>query len=369
MNRTLKRVLGLAGSVALGVTGALTFASAAQAHHPEVTGTAVCVDDGWEVSWEVKLVAPPGRDGEITEINPAEPEIDGALQVGATAGPGEVLTGTQIYDSSATEAKLDVTAVWNKDDGKTESKWGKVVKSATGRVTFDGTCNEEPPSDPDPEISVHSLSDCFGIYVVANNNSEESLAEFAFTPSTGEPVTRTPEVGEDFGYYFAIEDYEAGLTVTVTADGEEVAVFEWDSPGNCEWGYIYDTCEGLEFELSIPEDGTETTFTFTPSEGEEVVETVAPGETKTVTFTATGDELTVSYIIDDGKNFYEGEVPWEKPEDCDEVPPSEAPTTPAAQLPVTGSSMTIMISAAAALVAAAAVLFFVARRRRAAADW
>lgn len=358
MNRTLKRVLGLAGSVALGVAGAVAVGSAAQAHHPEITGSAICVDDGWEVTWNVKLVGPV--DGKITEIDPTDPAIEGDLEVGAT---GKSFTGTQVYDASATEASLEVSAVWH------EGRKNEIRKGASGYVSFNGACAEEPATDPEPETSVNSLSDCFGIYVLANNNNEEALAEFTFTPSVGEPITHTPEVGEDFGHYFTIDDFEAGLTVTVTADGEEVGVFEWVSPGNCDWGYIYETCEGLEFELSIPEDGTETTYTFTPSEGDEVVETVAPGETKTVAFPATGEELTVAYVIDDGKNFYEGEVPWEKPEDCEEAPAPSASPTPEAQLPTTGSSMTIMISAAAALVLAAAVLFFIARRRRAAADW
>ncbi|WP_026929296.1 LPXTG cell wall anchor domain-containing protein [Glycomyces tenuis] len=357
MNRTLKRVLGLAGSVALGVAGAVTFASAAQAHHPEITGTAECVDGGWEVTWNVELVGPV--DGKITEINPTDPAIDGNLQVDAV---GKSFTGTQLYPASATEAHLEVSSVWY------EGQDNQIDGEAAGHVVFDGTCSEEPPGD-EPEVSASAVSDCLGLTVIVGNNND-TLAEITMTPSTGEPVTVTPAVGEPVTEFFAVEDPAAGLTVTVTTGETEVGVFTWNAESlTCEWGVVYDTCDGLEFELSVPETAAETTVTLTPSEGDEVVVVLEPGaEPEIVEFPATGDELTVSYVINDGKSEYTGEVPWTKPEGCEEAPAGESPT-PAAQLPETGSSMTIMISAAAALVVAAAVLFFIARRRRAAADW
>lgn len=359
MNRTLKRVLGLAGSVALGVAGAVTFASAAQAHHPEITGSAVCVDDGWEVTWNVDLVGP--TDGEITAVTPTEPTVAGDLQAGAT---GKNFTGTQVYPATATEAHLEVSAVWYKGEGN------QIDGEAAGHVVFDGTCSEEPPEEPEPEVSASAVSDCLGLTVIVGNNSDE-LAEITMTPSAGEPVTVTPAVGEPVSQFFAVQDSEAGLTVTVTYGETEVGVFTWDTGSlNCEWGVVYDTCDGLEFELSIPDEASETTVTLTPSEGDEVVVVLEPGaEPEVVEFPAAGDELTVSYVISDGKSEYTGEVPWTKPEDCEETPPASESPTPEAQLPTTGSSMTIMISAAAALVLAAAVLFFIARRRRAAADW
>lgn len=361
MNRTLKRVLGLAGSVALGVVGAVAIGSAAQAHHVEVEWSSECVDDGWVVTWEVTdWNSRNGATGTITKVT-ADGELSGDIVEGAVLphpDSDEKLVATQKVGNDVAKVSLKIDAQWdNKNFG---SGQGEAFQP-------EGGC--EQPVEHESAVAVSAASDCFGIGIVSSNENPDKLAEITYVPSDGEAVSQTPAVGEQFVKYFPVSDFEAGLSVQVLVDGEEYDTYQWTSPGNCEWGYIYDTCEGLEFELTIPEDGTETTFTFTPSEGDEVVETVAPGETKTVTFTATGDELTVSYVIDDGKNFYEGEVPWEKPEDCEETPvPSESPT-PEAQLPTTGSSMTIMISAAAALVLAAAVLFLIARRRRAAADW
>jgi LPXTG-motif cell wall-anchored protein len=359
MNRTLKRVLGLTGSVMLGLAGAVTFASAAQAHHPVVTGNAVCVEGAWEVTWNVELVG--HVDGKITAIDPAEPEIEGSLQVGAT---GKHFTGTQVYPASTTEATLDVSAVWYEGEGNKE-----INDSALGHAAFQGTCAETPDPEPVPEVSANAVSDCFGLTVAVGNNTEE-LAEITMTPSTGEPITVTPAVGEPVVEYFAVEDPEAGLTVTVTTDEGEVGVFTWNLEGlNCDWGVVYDTCDGLEFELTIPAEGEETTFVFTTSYSDEPIEVVvAPGTTETVTIAPEGNaEFTAYYTITTPKDQYEGEMPWVP---CDEESPAPSETPSAQpQLPTTGSSLTIMISSAAALILAAGVIFMVMRRRRAAQDW
>jgi LPXTG-motif cell wall-anchored protein len=356
MNRTLKRVLGLTGSVMLGVAGAVTFASAAQAHHPVVNGEAECVDGSWEVTWNVELVGPV--DGEITAIDPTEPAIDGTLMVGAT---GKTFTGTQVYPATATEADIDISAVWYK--GTQE----EITDSAPGHVVFMGTCAETP--DPEPVVSANAVSDCFGLTVHVANTTEV-LAEITMTPSTGDPVTVTPAFGEPITEYFAVEDPEAGLTVTVTTTEGEVGVFTWNTEElNCDWGVVYDTCDGLEFELTIPADGEETTFTFTTSYSDEpIVVVVAPGTTETVTIAPEGNEgFTVYYTIATGKDVYEGSMPWVP---CDEESPAPSETPSAQpQLPTTGSSLTIMISSAAALIVAAAGIFLIMRRRRAAQDW
>ncbi|WP_335985729.1 LPXTG cell wall anchor domain-containing protein [Glycomyces sp. MUSA5-2] len=355
MNRTLKRVLGLAGSAVLGLAGAVTFASAAQAHHPEITGNAVCIDGSWNVTWDVALVGPV--DGKITDINPTEPAIDGTLQEGAT---GKNFTGTQIYPGTATEASINVSAVWY------EGERNEISDSRDGHVVFQGTC-AETPEEPTPEVSANAMSDCFGLYVVVGNNTE-ALAEITITPSAGEAVTVTPEVGEPYEQYFPVEDTEAGLTVTVTTEEGEVGVFTWNTEElNCDWGFVYDTCDGLEFELTIPENGEETTFTFTTSNGgEPIVVVVAPGTTETVVIPAVDNaEFSVHYVISTQKDEYEGEIPWVP---CDEETPSESPS-PKPELPKTGSSLSIMIGSAAALIVAAGVIFFLMRRRRAAQDW
>ncbi|MCH7232409.1 LPXTG cell wall anchor domain-containing protein [Glycomyces sp. L485] len=372
MNRTLQRVLGLAGSVALGVVGAVAIGSAAQAHHTTVKSSTDCDEDSWTVSWSVEdwnwKDWPRFRNvgaGEITAVTPSNPEVplEGDIAVDAELPyPGEgVLTATQTFSNDVDNATLVIDGVW--PNGEFGTGKGEATRPTEGCES-----TEDPTPTPTPAPEAWAVSDCFGIAVTAVNTSDV-LAEFTLTPSTGDPVTLTPETDEEFREHFAVDDPEAGLTVSVTADGQEISVFEWDGGTDCERGAVYDTCEGLEFELSVPEGGVESTYTLTPSEGDEVVVTLAPGESETVTFVATGDELTVYYLIEQGENFEEGEIPWEKPEDCEEVPTESESPSAAPTLPTTGSSMTIMVSSAAALVAVAAVLFLIARRRRAAADW
>ena len=363
MNRTLKRVLGLAGSVAVGLAGAVVFASSAQAHHPEVSGTAECVDGNWEVTWSVTLVAPGGRnvpDGEIVSISPDQPQIDGDLAVGAKGPNGTTFTGVQTFPGDTTQAKLTVKAKWDYKKG------GDVKEDRTGWVKFSGTCEEEPEPQV-PETSVSYSSDCFAITITAANSNPEALAEFTFTPSEGEPVTGTPEVGELLVHSFLVVDPESEFSVAVTADGEDAGVFEWEGPANCPVFDVEDSCEGLTFLVEVPAEGTETTFDVVTSEGGEYSLTVAPGESGTIEVPVEADSVTVEWSYTDGKFVQPGSFDWTKPV-CDEET-STPPPAAEEQLPTTGSSMTIMISAAAALVAAAIVLFVVARRRRAAQDW
>ncbi|GAB4007059.1 hypothetical protein GCM10029992_59700 [Glycomyces albus] len=150
----------------------------------------------------------------------------------------------------------------------------------------------------------------------------------------------------------------------MTAGEEELGVFEWEGPADCPVFDVTESCEGLTFDVEVPAEGAETTFTVVTSEGGEHSVTVAPGESGTIEVPVEADSITVEWSYTDGKFIQPGSFDWEKPV-CEEE------TTPAAeeQLPTTGSSMTIMISAAAALVVAAAVLFFIARRRRAVQDW
>ncbi|WP_199041349.1 LPXTG cell wall anchor domain-containing protein [Glycomyces salinus] len=363
MNRTLKRVLGLTGSVVVGLAGAVTFASAAQAHHPEVSGTADCVDGNWEVTWTATLIAPPGDDvpdGVITAINPTEPAIDGDLQVGATGPHGAAFTGVQTFPGDTTEASLTVAAEWDYEGDQHDVK-----DERTGTVEFKGTCEADEEPEPEvPETSVGYSSDCFAITITASNSNPEALAEFTFTPSEGEPVTGKPEVEEPLVHTFLVVDPDSEFSVTVTAGEEELGVFDWEGPADCPVFDVAESCEGLTFDVEVPAEGTETTFTVVTSEGDEYSLTVAPGESDTIEVPVEADSITIDWSYTDGKFIQPGTFDWEKPV-CDEE------TTPAAdeQLPTTGSSQTIMISAAAALVVAAAVLFVVARRRRAVQDW
>jgi len=365
MNRTLKRVLGLTGSVALGIAGAVTFASAAQAHHVEIKGITECAPDGgWNVVWQVtdwnsQNLGPGVITSVDADLNDGSEIVEGAELPHPTSG--NYLEGSQDFSADVTEAQINIAAEW--PNGQTGSGTGAVSAP-------EGGCAEEPPAEPEPEVEVGGWSDCFGIYTEANNLNEEALAEFTFAPSNGDPISYTPEVDEWFYEYFTLEDAAAGLSVDILVDGELYDTIEWVDNPLCGYATVESDCaEGLIYTLTVPADGEETSFYFYPDYSEEeIVEVVAPGETKTVTISPVDNqEFWVYYSVETPKDAISGETPW-YPCDVESPSPSETPSA-APQLPTTGSSLTIMIGSAAALILAAAVLFMVMRRRRAAQDW
>jgi LPXTG-motif cell wall-anchored protein len=365
MNRTLKRVLGLAGSAVLGLAGAVTFASAAQAHHPEITGSTECAQDGgWVAVWHVTDWA-HGDDipaGVITEIETdVEFNENPEIVVGAELSQpdsGNYLEASQNFGADVTSAELTITAEWTYNGNTfTESRTGIVNAPSEG-------CEAE---ETRPETYVETWSDCFGIGVYAENLLEEPLAEFTIETSTGFSETVTPAYEDWYYNYFEVEDLAEGLTVTILVDGELYDTVEWVDNPLCHYATVDSSCEnGLTFNLSVPADGDETTFYFWDGSTETEQEVVlGPGETGTVNFPPAAEEFWVYYEIYTNKDAVSGEVPWTP---CDEETPSESPS-PKPELPKTGSSLTIMISSAAALIVAAGVIFFLMRRRRAAQDW
>lgn len=370
MNRTLKRVLGLTGSVALGIAGAVTFASGAQAHHPEITGSTECAENGdWTVTWKVTdWDSDNGSTGVITEILEAELNEASEIYVGAELplyGSSDYLEGSQTFGSDVESASITIKAKWDKDD------WNHSVYGERSHTVFapaDG-CDEEPPAEPEPEFEYGGGSDCVATHVWAENYNPDALAEFTFDPSNGEPVTVTPGVDDPYSNYFLVDSAEEGLTVDVYLGEELIDTIEWVDNVLCSYVGVEADCEGMTFTMSVPADAGTTYFTLwtSLSDESETIE-IAAGGTESRTYKAVGDEeLWVEYYIEAPKDATGGGFQWIP---CDEESPSPS-ETPSAQpdLPVTGSSLTIMVGSAAALIVAAAAIFLFMRRRRAAQDW
>ncbi len=131
MNRTLKRVLGLTGSVALGIAGAVTFASAAQAHHVEIEGITECTPDGgWTVVWQVTDWN--SDNGSVGTITAVDAELNEGSEIAVDAvlphpTSGNYLEGSQNFASDVTEASIKVNAKW--DNGATRQRAGQGLRS------------------------------------------------------------------------------------------------------------------------------------------------------------------------------------------------------------------------------------------------
>lgn len=361
MNRTLKRVLGLTGSVALGIAGAVTFASGAQAHHPEIKGITECAQDGgWTVVWQVTdWDSYNDSVGTITEVS-AELNEGSEIAVGAELpayDSGDYLEGSQDIAAGVASASITIKGEW--DNG------AKGESSLTVSSPAEGCEGEEPT----PDYQFGGQSDCVGIYVWAENFNPDELAEFTFAPSNGDAVTATPEVDDYFEEYFLLDSAEEGLTVDVYVGEDLVDTIEWTDNVLCSYVAVEADCEGLIFTLTVPEDGEAATFELYSSLAEDpIFVELAPGESSTHTFKAVGDEdLWVDYYIETQKDYTSGGVMWIP---CDEESPSPSETPSAQpQLPTTGSSLTIMVGSAAALIVAAGAIFLIMRRRRTAQDW
>jgi LPXTG-motif cell wall-anchored protein len=363
MNRTLKRVLGLSGSVVLGLAGAVAFASGAQAHHPEITGTTECTPDGgWTVVWQVTDW--DSDNGSIGHITAVDAELNEGTEIKVDAvlpafDSGDYLEGSQNLTAEDATASITIAGAW--DNGATGERTGTVSAP-------EGGCTEEPPAEPEPEYEVGGGSDCVGIYVWADNYNPDALAEFTFAPSEGEAITYTPEVDEGFYEYFYVER-EEGLAVDIYVGDELVDTIEWYDNELCSYVSVESDCDGLTFTLTVPQDGEETYFEIWTSLSEEsITYNLAPGESETVEISGEGQEdLWVNYYVETPKDATGGDIYWSP---CDEETPSPSDTPSAQpQLPTTGSSMTIMLGSAAALIVAAAAIFLIMRRRRAAQDW
>lgn len=358
---SLRRALAVTGAAALGLTASLAVASPASAHHPIVTGQAICDTEtgNWKVTW---TVANSERDieGKITSVVTVPESTLTTIVPGATLprkGKG-VLTDEQMVAGDRDWAKLTVTAEWTRK-GKFHQK-RTITKSAWAKVKFDGTC-EAPQSKPRAKFA----SDCEGVTVtLINRKGATKPADFTVTGEGGFEEKVTVVKGREA---VRVPAENAGK-ITVTEGGQLIKEYSWQKPEDCEEPnqpaspeVSYEsTCDELIVEFDNPQDGADFTATVTPSQGEAQTVTVATGETATVKFPA-AEGLTVTISVEGQDDVT---VAWEKPEDCEAPGEGGGDGDDKDTLPVTGAQAGAIAGGAALLLAAGVGIFLLARRRR-----
>jgi LPXTG-motif cell wall-anchored protein len=193
---------------------------------------------------------------------------------------------------------------------------------------------------------------CAGIEVEIDNPKKGTAHTIKLVPTHGDTVTRTVQPGEKATFKFDAPNDEDTFKVEIFVGDKPGNTVTWERPNGCEEldGTIEETCTGMIFHLSNPQDGSPAAIVLTPTPGEPVSFTLNPGESKDVEFLAGPSGLTVSGTLN-GESLGEPLV-WEKPEDC-----------PPPILPRTGDNTAGYIASGTGLVALGAIVFFLARRR------
>ncbi|MFG3422977.1 cell wall anchor protein [Micromonospora sp. NPDC048063] len=149
VNRPLRRLLSLAGSILLGMLAVLVAASPAAAHRTGVSGTAVCQPDGtYEITWQVNNGSWENRYAKITKLvaRPQTPiagiKVGNAISADTDGnGPKGVVTGVQRVPGTTTSATLTVSATWFERNGDRTG----ISSTDSGRAAgLKGTCRKTP---------------------------------------------------------------------------------------------------------------------------------------------------------------------------------------------------------------------------------
>lgn len=243
-----------------------------------------------------------------------------------------------------------------------------VTESGTALDTY--TWKDSTDCHP---FTIKGESSCTGLDITITNPEGGAPVTVVLTPGVTEvddkalttqaqvkalsanAVTKTVTPGATEVVHF---DVEKALTVYITANGKPAGEIVWERPRGCEEleAEYTQTCTGMTFDFTNPEDGSTAEIKLTPNKGDAVTFTLNPGESKKVEFIAQGTELTVEGSLN-GK--VAGVATWEQPADCATPSPSAPPN-----LPKTGTNTTMFVLIGAVLVAIGAVLFLIARRRR-----
>jgi LPXTG-motif cell wall-anchored protein len=341
----VRRPLAVAGAAIVGLAAAVAFGSPASAHHPEVSGTATCVEGKWQVDWEVANSEKDLAGDIVTATFDPAFESD-TIKTGATLpafqGADSVLKATQTLDVNVTKASLTVEAHWKRGKKDISS-----TKSATVNIPKGGCGTAKP--------AVTFTDDCAGqVTVVVSNGAEATQALRYSILVDGEAVSKgTVPIGKS-SEPFVVPGNEDGtpVKVEVKSRGEVIGSHDWKGPeGGCEPEVAVDqTCDELSISVTNPPEGLEFEVVFTPSTGEPQTMKVEKGKTATVTFAAS-EGLVVTPSIGDEEL---GSIAWTKPADCEATP----------TLPKTGANAGAIAGGAGGLLAVGGALFYVARRRR-----
>ena len=323
----LRRTTAVVAGAFIGLAGAVAVAAPASAHHPELWGDASCADEGgWNIDWALKPVAP--IDGRITEVKVWEDgqNVDNPLTKivkGAELKVDTTIEDSQHVSSDVETVKVKVIATWVYPD-KTLA-----FDTSGEHGDNDGDGNDDGDHDGDENGSGGNYGGHHKPKPIVASSDYEVTRPEGCKPDKPTPPTKptTPPTEEP------------------TEPGEPSLIVEAD-------------CDSLTIGLDNPEDGITIPLVFKTSKGETRELVVKPGETKTLTFSATpGFSLTVAVkgFEDDAQT-----IPYEQPEDCSgQGGGAEEPG-----LPVTGAAAGGIAGGAGLLLILGGALFFVARRRR-----
>ena len=310
----LRRTTAVLASAFLGLAGAVAIAAPASAHTPSAIGTASCVDeDGtWKIDWKFANDFSTPAKLHSWELSP-KLDLTGPILTDRVPRHSDVLPKLQV-DGYTTDIPDSVDSVtlsfylyWQSD--------GYVnIEPALATVSRPADCvlppSDEPSTPPGDEPSTPP-----------GDEPSTPPSDEPSTPPSDEPST--PPTNEP------------------PAPNEPTPILEMD-------------CTTLTIGLDNPKDGIAIPLHFETSKGEVRDVTIAPGEKKTETFSATpGFSLKVS--LQGAEDDFET-IEYEKPSDCD--------NGGGGGLPVTGAAAGTIAGGAAVLLAIGGVLFFMARRRK-----
>lgn len=335
MNRALKRLGLVLAAVTVGV---FATATPALAHHPIISGTAVCQANGtYDITWTVGN----GNWGlqrveKILEIATNPNTAVTGFGPGTWIAADASVTGHQTVPGTTTSASLWVKAHWYELDKTTDTGIEDAKKGwATG---LNGQC------EPEPDPTATFVSKCDGTVNVHITNPGGSQATFNVS-GTGFNQNVTIAAG---GEKDVTVPAGAGK-VTVKKGDAVVDEFDgWTRPENCPppTAIGESTCDGFWVKITNPQGGMPVDATVTYGTQTKNV-TVAPGKTEAVS-------LSPSSEAEAGIAFSGGwpgtKAKYEKPGNCP-------------GLPQTGANTTTYVGTGAGLVALGAVVFFLARRR------